>query len=52
MLLLASAGLFSKLTSKNSLRNTISVSNNLDPDQDQQNVGPDLGPKCLQRLSG
>ena len=27
------------------------VSNSLDPDQDQQNVGPDLGPNCLQRLS-
>ena len=23
----------------------------LDPDQDQLNVGPDLGPNCLQRLS-
>ena len=22
-------------------------SNNLDPDQDQQNIGPDLDPKCL-----
>ena len=32
---------------------TILVSNNLDPDQDQaqQFVGPDLGRKCLQRLS-
>ena len=25
--------------------------NMLDPDQDQLNVGPDLGPNCLQRLS-
>ena len=25
--------------------------NNLDTDQDRQNVGPDLGPNCLQRLS-
>ena len=33
-----------------SLWNTISLSNNLDPDQDRQNVGPDLGPNCLQRL--
>ena len=32
-------------------RNTIRVSNSLDPDQAQQNVGPDLGPNCLQRLS-
>ena len=29
----------------------IRVSNGLDPDQDRQNVGPDLGPNCLQRLS-
>ena len=27
------------------------VSNSLDPDQARQNVGPDLGPNCLQRLS-
>ena len=27
------------------------MSNSLDPDQDRQNVGPDLGPTCLQRLS-
>ena len=26
-------------------------SNNLDSDQAQQNVGPDLDPNCLQRLS-
>ena len=25
--------------------------NSLDPDQAQQNVGPDLDPNCLQRLS-
>ena len=49
MLLLLSAD-FSKLAfSKNSFRNTIRVSNGLDPDQDI--VGPDLGPNCLQRLS-
>ena len=35
----------------NSFRNTIRVSNSLDPDQDRHNVGPDLGPNCLQRLS-
>ena len=29
---------------------SIRVSNGLDPDQDQHSVGPDLGPKCLQRL--
>ena len=43
---------FSKLTfSKNSFRNTIRVANGLDPDQDRQSVGPDLGPNCLQKLS-
>ena len=43
---------FSKLTfSKNSSRNTIRVSNSLDPDQDRHSVGPDLGPNYLQRLS-
>ena len=43
---------FSKSTfSKNSFRNTSRVSNSLDPDQDRGSVGPDLGPKYLQRLS-
>ena len=32
------------------LRNTIRVSNGLDPDQDRQSVGSDLGPNCLQRF--
>ena len=40
-----------KLTfSRKSFRNTIRVSNNLDPDQVRHFVGPDLGPDCLQRL--
>ena len=30
---------------------TIRVSNSLDPDQTQQNFGPDLGPNSLQKLS-
>ena len=34
-----------------SFRNTISVSNSLDPDQAQQNAQPVLGPNSLQRLS-
>ena len=34
---------------KYSLMDTIRVSNSLDPDQDRQNVGPDLDPNCLQR---
>ena len=43
---------FSKLIfSKTSSRNTIRVSNSLDPDQDRHFVGPDLGPNCLQKLS-
>ena len=33
--------------SKNSFRNTIRVSNDLDPDQDRFSVGPDLGPNHL-----
>ena len=37
--------------SKNSFRNTIRVSNVLDPDQEQHFDGPDLGLNCLQRLS-
>ena len=36
---------------KKSFRDTIRVSNGLDPDQDRRSVGPDLGPNCLQRLS-
>ena len=36
---------------KYSFRNTIRVSNSLDPDQARHFVWPDLGPNCLQRLS-
>ena len=51
MLLLSSAD-FSKLSfSKSYFKNTNTVSNGLEPDQDRQNVGPYLGPNCLQRLS-
>ena len=46
-----SGDFFSKLTfSKNYFRNTIRVSNSLNPDQARHFVGPDLGPNCLQRL--
>ena len=49
---LLSADFVSKSTfSKNSFRYTIRVSNSLDPDQAKHFVGPDLGPKCLQKLS-
>ena len=34
---------------QNCFRNTIRVTNGLDPDQDQIKCGPDLGPNCLQR---
>ena len=51
MFLLSSAH-FLKLTfSKKSFRNTIRVSNGLDPNQDRWNVSPDLDQNCLQRLS-
>ena len=57
-LLLSSAGIcysydrrINESFSKKSLRNSIRVSNSLDPDQDRHCVGPDLGPNCLQRLS-
>ena len=43
---------FFKINSfKRSFRNSIGMSNGLDPDQDRHVVGPDLGPNCLQRLS-
>ena len=43
--------IFSKSTfTKNSFRNTIWVSNRLDPDQVRHFVGHDLGPNCLQRF--
>ena len=49
---LSPADFFSKSTfSKNSIRNTIRVSNSLDSDQTWHIVGPDLGPNCLQSLS-
>ena len=40
-----------KLFQKSSFRNTIRVSNSLDPDQAPHFVGSDLGPNYLQRLS-
>ena len=44
--------IFSKSTSSNFFfRNTIRMSNSLDPDQARNFVGTDLGPNCLQRLS-
>ena len=43
MPLLSYADFSSFLYSNNSFRNTIRVSNGLDPDQDRRSVGPDLG---------
>ena len=48
---LSSADFFKINFPKNSFRNTIRVPNSMDPDQARQNVGPDLDPNCLQRLS-
>ena len=49
---LSSAVFFqNQLSRKKYFRNTIRVSNSLDPDQARPYVGPDQGPKCFQRLS-
>ena len=49
---LLSADFFPKSTFlKNSFRNTVNVSNSLDPDQAQHFVSPYLNKNCLQRLS-
>ena len=42
---------FKSTFSKNSFKNTTSVSNSSDPDQARCSVGPDLVSNCLQRLS-
>ena len=42
---------FKSTFSKNSFRNTIRVSNSLDPDQVRRFVGPELGPNYLLKLS-
>ena len=44
---MSSADFFPKF----SIRNPITVSNSLDPDQARHFVAPDLGQNCLQRLS-
>ena len=48
---LSSADLFLIFLFKKSFRNSIRVSNSLDPDQDALSVHPDLGPNCLHMLS-
>ena len=52
MLFMPSADFFQNQNfQKNSFGTTISVVNSFDPDQAQHYVGPDLDPKCLQKLS-
>ena len=48
---LSSADFLINFFEKKSFRNTIKVSNNLDPDQARRFVWYDLGPKSLQKLS-
>ena len=48
---LSSADFSKSIFLNKSFRNTIGVSNSLDPDQAQHLVGPDLGLNCLQRPS-
>ena len=48
---LSSVDIFQNHFSKTSFRNTIRVSNSLDPDQARHIVGPDLYPKCLHNIS-
>ena len=43
--------LFKIIFFKKIFRENYQIVKHLDPDQDQQFVGPDLGPNCLQRLS-
>ena len=52
-MLLLSADFFFKINcfQNNSFKNTIRVSNGLDPDRDRCSVDPDLGLNCLQKLS-
>ena len=50
--ILSSADFFSKSTfSKNYFKNTIRVSDSLDPGQARHFVGPDLDRNCLLKLS-
>ena len=49
--LFLSADFFRMKVVKNSSKNTVRVSNYLDPDQALHSVCPDLCPNCFQRLS-
>ena len=46
-----SADFFVDCFPKYSIKNTIRVTNSLDPDQARRSGGPELGPNCLHRLS-
>ena len=48
---LSSSDFFQNQLFEKSFRNTIRVSNSLDPDQARRFVGPGLVPNCLQKLS-
>ena len=50
-LLLSSADFFKINFFQKILSGTLSECQTVDPDQDQNSVGPDLGPNCLQKLS-
>ena len=52
MLLLSHADFFQSKLFQKILSGRISeCQRGLDPDQDRQNIGPDLSPNCLHRLS-
>ena len=51
MIFLLSSDFFKTNFKKNCFRNTIRVSNVLDPDHDRHSVSPDLLANCLQTLS-
>ena len=51
MVYLLCADFFQNQLFRKILRNTVRVSNSIDPDQVQHFVTTDLGPNCLQRLS-
>ena len=51
MILLSAAFFFQNELFQKTFRNTIRVSNSMDPDLARHFIGPDLGSNCLQRLS-
>ena len=51
MLLFSFADFFQNQLFQKIISGKLSVSNDLDPDEDRHSVGPDLVPNCLQRLS-